>query len=194
MSNDSIKIRNFRQLKYADPKGFLEALAPVDAVVSASDLPSPIKHLRTNRLKASRERRDAAIFCVGMSESLNAEVRFSSTEEQDYDFVATWEINDTRHFCPIQLKEFVSSELNPKATVHAVIEDLSKYVDSPDITFAIKLGRNFRFEPSDLQLPPELSITALWVYGAIAQDQSEWTLWGNFVQGSPEAIKFKIPR
>lgn len=194
MDRNSVRLRAYSKLAYGDPKGFLEALTPLDAAVSVSDLPATVKHLRTNQLKADRERRDAAIFCLGMSQALNTEVRFSPTEAQDYDFVATWEMDDVRHFCPVQLKEFVSSELNPKATMHAVLSGLSKYADSGDITVAIKIGRNFRFEPSELQLPSELSIAALWVYGAIAQDQSEWALWGDFVRGSSDGMKFEIPR
>jgi hypothetical protein len=194
MVGNSIRLKEYSKLAFGDPKGFLEALAPLDVAVSASDLPSTVKHLRTNFLKAERERRDAAIFCMGMSQVLDTEVRFSPTEDQDYDFVATWEMEDIRHFCPVQLKEFVSSELNPKATIQAVLSSLSKYTDSADITVAIKLGRNFRFEPSDLQLPTELSIAAVWVYGSITENQSEWALWGDFVQGSIDGIKFRIPR
>jgi hypothetical protein len=194
MQNNRVHLRAYSKLEYGDPRGFLEALAPLDAAVSVSDLPPTVKHLRTNLLKADRERRDAAIFCLGMSHVLNTPVRFSPTEAQDYDFVATWEVDDVRHFCPIQLKEFVSSELNPNATMQAVLSGLSKYADSGDITVAIKIGRDFRFEPSELKVPSELSIAALWVYGAIAQDQSEWGLWGDFVRGSTDGIKFHIPR
>lgn len=194
MDGNSVQLRAYSKLAYGSPRGFLEALTPLDAAISMSDLPSTVKHLRTNLLKYDRERRDAAIFCLGMSQVLSTEVRFSPTEAQDYDFVATWEMDDSRHFCPIQLKEFVSSELNPKATIQAVVSGLSKYADSADITVAIKLGRNFQFEPVDLQLPSKLSIAALWVYGAIAPDQSEWALWGDFIQGFTQGIKFKIPR
>lgn len=194
MQNNRVHLRAYSKLKYGDPRDFLEALAPLDAAVSVSDLPPPVKRLRTNILKANRERRDAAIFCLGMSQVLNTPVRFSPTEAQDYDFVATWEMDDVRHFCPIQLKEFVSSELNPKATMQSVLSGLSRYADSGDITVAIKIGRDFRFEPIELKVPSELSIAALWVYGAIAQDQSEWGLWGDFVRESTDGIRFQIPR
>lgn len=194
MKNNDARLRGYSKLEYGDPRGFLEALTPLDAAVSVSDLPSTVKHLRTNRLKAARECRDAAIFCLGMSQVLNTEVRFSPTEAQDYDFVATWELNNTRYFCPIQLKEFVSSELNSKATIQAVLNSLSKYADSTDITVAIKIGRDITFEPNDLRIPSELSIAAIWVYGAIAPDQLEWALWGDFTRGSTDGIKFQIPR
>lgn len=194
MDVSSIRLKAFSKLAYGDPRGYLEELALLDAAVSVSDLPSNVKHLRTNPQKPDRERRDAAIFCLGMSKALNTEVRFLQTEKQDYDFVVTWEMDYTRHFCPIQLKEFVSSELNPKATIQDVLSSLSKYTDSTDITVAIKLGRNFRFEPSDLQIPSELSIAAIWVYGALTENQFEWALWGDFVQGSTDGIKFQIPR
>jgi hypothetical protein len=194
MNSRSIRLSALSQLQYGDPKGYLESLALLEAEVSASDLPLTVKHLRTNRLKSERERRDAAIFCIGMSQALNSKVRFSLIEAQDYDFVATWQSSDTRHFCPIQLKELVSHELNPTASIQAVLRGLLKYVDSDDLTVVIKIGRNKRFEPSELHLPSQLSIAALWIFGSLTEDQTEWALWGNFVQGSSDGIKFRIPR
>jgi hypothetical protein len=195
MGPDSIKMRAFSKLEYGDPKGFLEELSPVDAAVSFSNLAPRVKHLRTNSLKPDRERRDAAIFCIGMEELMNTFVRFSPVEEQDYDFVATWESKNERIYCPVQLKELVSSELNCTQSMQDVLSGLSKYTDSIDLTVAIKFSRVAKFDPTTLQIPHDLRIAGLWVFGAISQDQSNWGLWGDFAAGKvTQGIKFQIPR
>ncbi len=194
MSNDHIKLKTFEKLEYGDPRGFLRELIHVDAEISLSNLTPKIKHLRTNSLKQFREQRDAAIFCIGMAKVLNTSVRFSPVEEQDYDFVATWQSQDQPHYCPVQLKELVSSELNPSQLIQDVMNGLSKYTDSMDLTVAVKFNRIARFEQTNLQIPQTLCIGGLWVFGSIAEDQSEWALWGDFVSGSTDEIKFQIPR
>jgi hypothetical protein len=195
MSNDSINIRTFSKLEYGDPEGFLEALTSVDAAVSISDLKPQIKHLRTNSLKTVRELRDAAIFCMGIAEVLHTSVRFSPVEKQDYDFVTTWQSKNMQHYCPVQLKELVPSELNPNQSINDVVNGLSKYTDSMNLTVAVKLNRIGKFEPSSLLMPKTIRIGGLWVFGAISEDQSDWGLWGDFAKGEvDQGICFQTPR
>ncbi|PHR92584.1 MAG: hypothetical protein COA69_07035 [Robiginitomaculum sp.] len=142
-----------------------------------------------------REMRDVAIFCVGMSERLGCKVCFSALEEQDYDFVSRWEKDGQRKYCPIQLKEIVPKELNETITVQKVIDKLERYTDSADVTFVLKLNRICQFDPSGIVIPDNLSIGELWVFGGVSEDQSEFALWGNFLDSAQNVIvkKFLYP-
>jgi hypothetical protein len=195
MDNKSIRLRSFSKLEFEDPNEVLEKLFPFDVAYSISDLEPKKRHLRTSSLKPVRERRDAAIFCVGMAEHLDTPVRFSPVEEQDYDFVTTLQLKDERHYFPVQLKEFVPSDLNPSQSMQDVVNGLSKYTDSMDLTVAIKFNRAARFEPTSLHIPQTLCIGGLWVFGAISEDQSNWGLWGDFAAGRvDQGIVFQIQR
>lgn len=115
----------------------------------------------------------------------------SRVESQDYDFVACWVVDDTQHFAPVQLKEVVPASVNPTASLEATVKSLAKYVDSEDLTVAIHLNQNHHFEPRNVVVPP-LHIAALWIFATIAADQSEWGLWGNFLE-QLEGTRFAYP-
>jgi hypothetical protein len=194
MSN--IRLNRFAQLQYGDPRGFLVKLRKLEIEVSGTSLPEPIRTLRTQKLKPEREKRDAAIFCVGISERIGCEVRFAPIEDQDFDFVATWlDANAKWHFCPVQLKEVVPPHLNPGAPIQAALDGLSRYADSADLTVVIKLNRPARFDPAALNLPANLKIGRLWIFGSLSEDQSEWALWGDFLDktGTPLGTRFSYP-
>lgn len=176
------RLRHFGKLKYVDPHGFLVELRKAEPNISLSDTPERIRTLRTNTLKDARERRDAALFCVGMSDVLETKVKFSPVEDQDYDFVATWLEDETQNFCPVQLKEVVPAHLNPNSSIEKVIGKLLKYNDSQDLQVAIKLNRIGKFDPAEIDLPAGLGIGGLWVFGACSEDQSTWALWGDFMR------------
>ena len=98
--------------------GIRAAFSRNSAVLSrwspTSDLPEAVRTLRTNSLREWKEAREAALFCVGMSERMGTPIRLAKSENHDYDFVATWLKDDTRHFAPVQLKEVVPSHINHK--------------------------------------------------------------------------------
>lgn len=195
MTPSRIRQRSYSKLTFGDPKGFLTALHPLEVAVSMTNLPPRVKNLRTNSLKSQRERIDAAIFCVGMSQALGLEVRFSMVEEQDHDFVATWSDSQTQHFVPVQLKELVAAELNPEASITSLFGKLTQYADCDDLAVAIKWNRPARFEPSQVEVPSGVRVGEIWIFAAIAPDQSKWGLWGDFVRGGVEnGIVFEIPR
>ena len=186
------RVRAFQPLEFGDPRAFLVQLREIDARVANSDLPRKLKALRTNSLKWSKELREAALFCYGMAQRIGQPVYLSPSEAQDYDFVASWVIDDTQHFSPVQLKEVVPPALNAVASVQAAVDALSKkYVDSDDLTVAIHLNQRIRFDPAKLVIP-SLKIAALWIFGAISQDQEKWVLWGNFLE-TPEGTRFEYP-
>jgi hypothetical protein len=144
--------------------------------------------MRTNGLKSQRELRDAALFCVGMTHNLGTDVWLAPVEAQDYDFVARWGIGEVQHFCPVQLKEVVPPHLNSTASIQDVLGKLSRYSNSNDVSFAIKFNQRVHFDPTSVQVPNDLTIGGLWVFGAITEDQSMWGLWGDFLQTGRETI------
>jgi hypothetical protein len=184
-------LRAAEKLDYRDPGSFLVRLRQLEQVVAPSETPTKIKNLRTNELKPWREARDAALFCYGMSQRLGLPICFAKGESQDYDFVASWVADDVRHFAPVQLKEVVPTGLNTAASLAAVIEGLRIYGDSQELTVAVRFNQREYFEPSAIAVP-RLNIAALWVFAAIERDQSEWGLWGNFLE-QPEGTRFAYP-
>lgn len=166
-------------------------LREIEPVIAKSDLPAKAKNLRTNTLKSSRELREAALFCYGMAQRIGQNVYLAPHEAQDYDFVASWVVDDMQHLATVQLKEVVPQKLNSSASIQETVNALSKYVDSEDLTVAIHLNQGAHFEPSKLIIP-SLNIAALWVFGAISEDQTEWGLWGNFLE-VPEGVRFAYP-
>jgi hypothetical protein len=192
----NMRLRQFANLPYGDPRDFLIALRKVEWAVAASRTPERIRTLRTQGLKPEREMRDAAIFCVGMSERIGHDIRFAPVEDQDCDFAATW-INGegARCYCPVQLKEAPPHKLNAGATVQVVVDDLTHYADSNDVTVAIKINRVVRFDPVELKLPANLRIGGLWIFAALSPNQSEFGLWGDFVSktDAPLGTRFTYP-
>ena len=193
---ESVRLRQFAKLAYGDPRGFLAALRNLEWAVATSPTPERIKTLRTQGLKPKREMRDAAIFCVGISERIGFDVRFAPVEDQDFDFIATWFDGDAaRHYCPVQLKEVAPPHLNAGATIQAVVDSLTHYADSADVTVAIKLNRPSRFDPAELNLPANLRIGGLWIFASLSADQSEFGLWGDFLSrtDAPRGTRFSYP-
>lgn len=167
-------------------------LRRAELIVAASDAPFAIKNMRTRDLRPQRELREACLFCHGMTECTGQKFFVAHVEAQDYDAVATWVVGELQSFAPIQIKEVVPHELNPATSVQEVIEGLQKYVSSKDLTVAIHLNRIVRgFNPAQMVVP-RLNIAALWMFGAIAADQSRWAIWGNFLD-ELEAAEFSYP-
>jgi len=189
MSQD--RARAFQHLTYRDPRPFLIRLRAIESKVAKSNLPRRVKNLRTNSLKGSREFREAALFCCGMAQRIGQTVYLAPSEAQDYDFVASWIVDNTQHLAPVQLKEVVPQDLNQSASVQEIVDALSKYVDSEDLTVAIHLNQRSHFDPSKLVIP-SLKIAALWIFGAMSEDQMQWALWGNFLE-TPEGSRFEYP-
>ncbi|MGZ5171066.1 MAG: hypothetical protein ACXWCY_26895 [Burkholderiales bacterium] len=184
-------MREFQNLEFGDPRPFLLRLAQLEPMVAQSDLPDDAKALRVHSLKWARELREAALFCYGMAQRIRETVHLAPSEAQDYDFVATWIYEGSRHFSPVQLKEVVPQELNGCASVQYTVNALSKYVDSADVTVAIHLNRAIHFDPEGLSIPP-LNIGALWVFGAVSEDRRAWGLWGNLLE-TRQGTRFDYP-
>ena len=192
---DRIRLRELQRGEFRNPTNFLIALRGLESTFASSTLDPRVKHLRTNGLREWREAREAALFCFGLAQRIGHPIFLRRGESQDYDFVASWVDGDEQHFAPVQLKEVVPESLNPNSGVEQIIQSLIKYVDSEDLMVAIHLNRQVHFDPRTLVVPP-LRIAALWVFASVSPDQSEWGLWGNFLEqseGSREGSRFTYP-
>ncbi|MGE0271690.1 MAG: hypothetical protein AB7M05_15355 [Alphaproteobacteria bacterium] len=188
---DQTWLNSINRAKRIDPAKALVRLRAIECGLLDVDIPSNVRALRTNALRHDREIRDACLFSYGMSCRIGQTVWVYPREESDFDFVAAWEVPPTRHFAMVQLKEVVPHKLNPLATLQAVIDRLSKYPVSRDLTVAIKVNREGPFDPTTITVP-QLNIASLWVFGSASADQSKWFLCGNFLE-TPEISLFSYP-
>lgn len=54
-------------------------------------------------------------------------------------------------------------------------------MNSKDLTVVLHLNRTVSaFSPAEIIVPP-LKVAALWIFGAIAPDQSRWAMWEIFL-------------
>jgi hypothetical protein len=185
----SDRTRAFSRLKYYNPRQVLVELRKTElAIANRTDVPDAVRHLRTRELKALRELREVCLFCYGWSQIDGQSFSVAPAEGQDYDAVASWQSDDQLHFAPIQIKEVVPEHLNRKTSVQDIVNKLTKYTDSDDLTVVVRLNRSTPFSPADLVVPP-LKIAALWVFGALNAEQTRWMIWGNFLE-IPRAGEF----
>jgi hypothetical protein len=125
-----------------------------------------------------------------MGARIGTTVYLARSESQDYDFIASWIVNDIRQYAPMQLKEVVPTDFDTTASVQNTIDALkSKYVDSSGLTVAIYLNQRTRFEPSNIRIP-ELNLAGLWIFGGM--EDATWGLWGDFLD-EPMATQFEYP-
>jgi hypothetical protein len=186
------RARAFSGLKYCNPRQVLVELRKVElAIADRTDVPDAVKHLRTQELKPLRELREVCLFCHGWSQIDGQSFDVAHVEGQDYDAVASWQSDDQLHFAPIQIKEVVPEHLNRKTSVQDIVNKLTKYTDSEDLTVVVHLNRSTPFAPAELVVPP-LKIAALWVFGALNAEQTRWMIWGNFLE-TPRWGEFSYP-
>jgi hypothetical protein len=188
---DRAWLNKINREKRIDPEKALRKLRLIEYAVASSKFDPKVKNLRTNQLKREREIRDACLFCFGMSHRIGQTIWVYPIEEADFDFVAAWEVGRNRHFAPTQLKEVAPKGLNAKATLQAVVDRLSDYRASEELTVAIHLNQQGRFDPEKIVLPV-LKIAALWLFGSISEDQSQWFLYGNMLEEAAYTI-FSYP-
>ena len=189
---DAVTLRSFNLLSFKDAEQYLINLRLLELDMTQMDIPENVRTLRTNQLKEWREMREAALFCHFMSQRIGTTVYMAKGECQDYDFVAMWQNDEIRKYAPVQLKEVVPTHTNRNANIGDIIASLTKYVDSHNLIVAIHLNQRIHFEPKNLVVP-DLKIGGLWVFGSISQGQSDWALWGDFLQ-SPTGTRHEYPK
>jgi hypothetical protein len=183
--------RRWSRLPFYDPKGLLIELHKLSLLVAEADLPYSLASLRTNGLKQYREGRQCALFCYGIGQRLGVEVRFAFAEEQDIDFVARYEMDDTVKFVPLQMKEIVPQQVLDSASLQNEIDKLSKYGDSRDLVVAFHLNRDAHIVPEQLDFS-RAKVKEVWIVGYSGKEQN-WLLLGNMIGNNPGASTFPYP-
>jgi hypothetical protein len=190
--HQQMRLRQFQRLKYHDPVYVLETLRRIELTHELSPLPEKVRNLRTNRLKFHREGRDAALFCLGLSQAVGSPVSFSPNEADDHDFVLLFQRDDTAHWWPVQLKELVPSSIREEATLDGLFAGLAKYSDSRDLCVAVRMNRTMKgFSLSSIKVP-ELPIGSLWLFGCSSPDKGRWFIYGDLLR-ERHGFEFEYP-
>jgi hypothetical protein len=187
-----IRLREVQQRDYRDPADFLTGLRALELGPFGQVDDPLIRRLRHRDLREWREARVAALFCHGYSERIGQKIFFSKGEFEDADCVASWKVGDESHFAPIQIKEVAPNDLNPKATLQAVLHSLTRYAGVNDLTILVHVNQQVKFNLNEVVVPQGINVAALWILACISPDQSKWALWGNFLE-KVEMSEFDYP-
>ncbi|HET6805959.1 MAG TPA: hypothetical protein VFH59_11020 [Frateuria sp.] len=186
-----MRVRRWSRLTYHDSRKILAELGKISNKVAASSLPYRVASLRTNALKTSREGRQCALFCFGMSTRLGTDVAFAFAEEDDLDFVARYTLADVTHYVPLQMKEFAPDFVAPSASIQQEVDKLAKYADSSDLVVAFHINRDVRLEPASLDLS-QVKVAELWFVGYLGHGEN-WLLLGNLLSPTSHPSVFEYP-
>ena len=182
--------REWLQYQYLDPERILVGLREIARAYPLHQLRYHARTLRTRELRKYGEGRQAALFCYGMSQALGTKVSFAQVERQDYDIVATYEIDGDVNFVPVQLKEWSPDILPSPQSLQTELDKLGKYADAADLVVAFHLNRETTVILSELSFPR--SIGGLWFVGCTEPSQNHWTLIGDLLK-EPVAYEFSHP-
>lgn len=182
--------REWLQYQYVDPEKILLGLREIARTFPLHELHYHTRALRTRKLQKYGEGRQAALFCYGMSKVLGTKVSFAQIEREDYDIIATYELDGDVNFVPVQLKEWAPDFFPSTVSLQTELNKLGRYADSKDLVVALHLNRETRVVISELVLPT--SIGELWFYGCTEPRQNHWTIIGDLLK-EPMAYEFQHP-
>ncbi len=181
----------FKQLNYRDPEADLRRLREVEVWMAGMDADPKVRSLRTAGLKPYREWRDAALFSYGMGHAFGVPMFYAPIENSDYDFVTTWVLDGTKHYCPVQLKELVRADLNADATAADILDAVRSKYSPSDTVLAVNLNREGRFDFAGLDFRG-MPFREVWFFWAAAHGGSKWAIQGDML-GSPTRHFFDYP-
>lgn len=200
---DAVQLRAWAKLTYWDPDGligtlrFFRALTPParssKAGVSERKL-AKIAQWRVGPLAKYLEREQAAWFCWLLSRRAPDFLwQFSHEPASNYDCILRCDIpgGERPLFKPVQLKELVSSSLNPSTTLQDEIGKLQKYGASPNLVVAIHINRRVTINFQTLKIPP-LGIGQLWIFGNASANGEKMFLCGDLLS-HPRTDFFPAP-
>jgi hypothetical protein len=107
-----------------------------------------------------------------------APIRYAMIEDEDYDCVLQHRVAGKPGFARVQLKEV--GPFNPNATINVELAKLGKYASAGQTIAAFHINQQGLVEYSSLK-KPNTSFAEIWLYGAIAADQSRWLLYGDLL-------------
>lgn len=189
---DDAEINRLSKLQYYDPLYAVPELRKVQLAISElQDIPNSIRNLRIRKLKRERELWMAFLLAFGLRARTGRPFLLADDEESDHDVVFATIVKDLPHFLPVQLKEVVPEDLNPTANVQKIIDDTVSKRSYQDTLLAIKITQNYRFDPTEIVVPP-FSFAGIWIFAAVSADQSRWALWGDFIDDRLGTI-FEVP-
>lgn len=186
------RIHEWDKLRYYNPTDILRRLRKLEWEVAHAQMDEHVRRMRTNKLKKHREARDAALFCHGMGSAvLETTLFYARHEAQDYDFVTRHAIDDELIYTPVQMKELVPQDLNPRASIEATLAKLGQYPDSKDVVAAIYINRRLHLELSTLSTP-SINMAQIWLFGCSSIDQTKWFLYGDLLN-NPQPFEYGYP-
>ncbi len=185
------EINLWRSLPFYEPATILRNLRRIEQQLADVDMDERVRRLRTPGLKTYREARDAAIFVYGMGLAKQLPLEYTPFEQSDYDFVARWTDATTQHYVPVQLKELVPTDLNPKLTLEALLNEISSNAPKTSTVLAIKLNRQGRTDLKQLPIP-KLHYSQAWFFYATGPESRNWSIFGDAL-GTPGYFPFSYP-
>lgn len=189
-----IEINEWNHLAFYDPEPVLRSYRREECAIVDEPMDLKVRRLRTAGLKELREKRDAALFAFGMRHVIGTNVYVAPLgTDSDYDFIVKFVDGDTLTFVPVQLKELVPADLNSTASLNELLGKMTapKYQPSSRTVLALRLNRDFRFDPSAFPKLP-LPFSELWLFGQVNRDGHRWAIWGDML-GDPQRVDFDYP-
>jgi hypothetical protein len=185
-TNERIPLRQWSKLSYHDPEELLREMRRFELRLPGTGL------RRTNALKRHLERRQAALFAYGLGLRLRTRVLLADApaEALDYDFALVFQIGDERHHWPLQVKELVPEDINPRASLDGLLAKLRKYGDAPRLCVAVYVNRRVRPSPVSIS---SLKVGSFWLVGGRDRSGHRWTLQGDFRQPDHHVTEFDYP-
>ena len=183
-------LKRLARLSYLDPIPILLRYGELEIQVAQSNLRPDVKALRTSKLKTAREGREAALFALGLAEVTRTKVYVALDESADHDFVLCWSQEEPVRFCPVQLKELVSAERNPTASMEGLISSVASRPRTQTILL-IRLNRKADIHIETLPLDG-FPFSELWFLWQVAPDPSRWAILGNGL-ATPVRYDFDYP-
>ena len=178
---DRITVRKWRALPWRDPRADLVNLGRAHAELLRRGMPVTHDDLRRHELKPYLEGKQAALFAHFVGEAiLQAPIAYAMIEEEDYDCVFWWKLERRSHYARVQLKEVVPPHINPNATIESELAKLGKYPTSVQTIVAVHVNQEGPLVFSSIA-KPATSVAEIWLYSALAPDQSLWFLYGNLL-------------
>jgi len=189
---DRITARKWRSLSWRNPREDLVRLGAFTAQMQRNGVFPTHDDLRDKELKCFLEAKQGALFAHFIGEVVvKLPIAYAMYEAEDYDCVLWWRAEKKSFYAPVQLKELVPTDLNPRATLEGELEKLGKYGKSSNTVVAVHMNQSGPVVYSDIR-SPELKLGGIWLYSSITPDQSRWFLYGDILR-QPRGYEINWP-